>query len=298
MPNLAEVFKQQWNYNKIVFGRQERKPAEWMETYILGLLSEAGQLLDSMRWKRHRPQTLADFGPNVPEELADLTKYVFSMWLLMGFTPEQMLDTVYAKGELLRLMFTQDYDILLKTKVILFDLDDVLADLKGGLKPYLAERINGRPNTPPNIHLDIAEGYRYDDYRAVKQRFEEDGGYATLAPLVPIETLFRELRRTEFSIVVFTARPVVNLKRVQRDTFAWFQAQGSLPDVLRFGREERIGYALKLQEQGHQVLLIDDNPETCQRSELSGVPTYLIPADNLDSLQNLFNQVNLSFRKE
>src|SRR5687768_14853795 len=94
---VYEMWDKQRTYNRKVFAHQNRRSAEWMETYLLGLMSEVGELLTAMRWKKHRLNTVDEFGPGTLEELADITKYVISMWQLMGVNPEEMVDAVIEK---------------------------------------------------------------------------------------------------------------------------------------------------------------------------------------------------------
>lgn len=275
---LENVWVDQGIYNAAVRQRQERSDAEWMETYILGLMSELGQLLDSMRWKRHKLESIEQFSPNVPQELADITKYVFSMWQLMGFSAEQMLEEVDLKSRFLQQMFSQDFCYTLQKKAVIFDLDDVLADLQGGLQAYLQDRFSEhekRKLEETSIHLDVANGWNFDEYREAKNEFEICGGYRNLEPLYAIGWLFSSLRRMDISIIVWTARPVKTFRRIALDTFMWFEELGVQPDILRFGREERISYACELARQGIQIALVEDNAELARRAWQSAIPTIV-----------------------
>jgi len=281
---LEKVWEQQRKYNEGVFTRQQRSKPEWMTTYLLGLLSEGGQLLDSLNWKHHRLTDIAEFSANVPQELADLTKYVFSMWLLMGYTPEQMLKEVYEKGELLEFIYQQDFNKPLPHKVVIFDLDDTLADLRGSLTEFVRAKAGLTVIPDSSLHVDIDAGLPYDEYRILKTEFEQEGGYATLKPLLDVYCLFRELHYQGVGIVVYTARPDKLIKRVISDTYRWFKQLGAMPDVIKFGRDERLTYAMQLKRNGHKVVLVDDNPTTLKRAEIDGILTLSVskPLDAMD----------------
>ena len=275
--SLADVWQQQAQYNRDVRQIQDRSEAEWMETYILGMMSELGDLLKEMNWKRHRLRSSEDFGPNVPEELVDITKYVYSMWILMGYTPEEMLQRTYLKGTYLASLFRQNFFQEVKDKVVIFDLDDVLANLRKTLAGYFSDKfelpaistdsfING-----VEIHLDLEGGWKADEYRRVKNTFEKEGGYRTVEPLLPIKPMFDSLWGRGYSIAVYTARPVTAFKRIRWDTFLWFEDQGAQPDLLEFGSEDRIRTGCKLQSEGRFVVLVEDNPELARRAHNSGL---------------------------
>jgi NTP pyrophosphatase (non-canonical NTP hydrolase) len=275
MSDLSSVWVQQSLYNQRVKLRQERSEPEWMETYILGLISECGQLLEAMRWKKNRLESIEEFGPNVPEELADVTKFVFSMWILLGYTPEDMLEEVYAKGILLEQIFQQEFENKLQPKVVIFDLDNVLADLQSALAIYMNHCGFDMRSLQANIHLDLAVNQRFDEYRTLKNQFEKTGGYRILEPLYPLEFLFSSLRQAGYSLVVYTARPVEIFKRIRGDTLFWLQKHNALPDRLLFGREDRILFASRLLEQGHQVVLVEDDPGLIKRALLCHIPTIV-----------------------
>jgi NTP pyrophosphatase (non-canonical NTP hydrolase) len=271
MVTLPEIWEQQKQYNERIFQIQKRSSAEWMQTYLLGLVSESGELLEEMRWKNHRLETKEEFGPNVPEELVDLTKYIFSMWLLMGKTTEEMLDLTYAKGQYMEFLLTQEQAPLLPN-VVVFDIDDVLADTRSAILTSLAQRF--KPiNT--EIHIDLEHLLRFDAYREQKSIFEMQGGYAAIQPLYPIALLFNELRLQEYSIVCYTARPVQVFKRIRKDTFNWFKQFNVLPDKILFGREERITYCAQLKAQGKQVVLVEDDPTLARRAKLNEIKTVV-----------------------
>ncbi len=272
---LQIVWDQQTAYNAKVHKRQTRTSGEWMETYILGLMSECGQLLEAMRWKRNRVQFVEEFDPNAAEELADITKYVFSMWILLGYKPIGMLEKVYDKGLFLDSVYTQEFEAELGDKVVIFDLDNVLADTQTALANYFERVSFDMGKLQDDIHLDLALSQRFDEYRTVKNKFEISGGYSSLEPIYPTAELFAALREEGWSIVVYTARPVETFKRIRQDTFEWFLDQGIKPDVLLFGREERIIYAAKLRQQGKMVVLVEDDPGIIKRSSLMNIPTIV-----------------------
>lgn len=276
--SLTDVWYQQKQYNKRVKEKQQRSSAEWMQTYILGCLSELGQLLDAMRWKSHRLSTTAEFGPNVPEELADVTKYVFSMWILMGYTPEQALEFVAAKSDYLDHLFSQEFDTQLRERVVIFDIDNVLADLQSALTAFMRSKGLEPSGFQDSIHQDLSSSWSFDRYREAKSEFERNGGYAELTSLLPVADVFQALRESGCSIIAFTARPVREFSRIRRDTFDWFVRQGpcALPDQLLFGREERILTASALRKAGHTVILVDDDPAAIKRAQNSGIP-YICP---------------------
>lgn len=288
--NLGDMLNQVWNqqlrYNLRVKDRQQRSEAEWAQTYLLGLVSEMGEMLTAMRWKHHRLETLGDFGPNVREELVDLTKYVLSLWQLLGYDPSYMLNAVYEKGLYLEKMFQQDFEPMLLERVVILDIDNVLADLDAALVPFMREHLGDCEGTvvDPDLHLDTMYGWQFEQYREAKNLFEAKGGYRTLEPIYNLQELFVALNDIGFSIATYTARPVTVFRKIRLDTFQWFLDHGVMPDVLKFGREERIAYASQLQATGRTVVLVDDNEGTVKRASRSGIPCVQVNGQTMSYL--------------
>lgn len=276
---LLQLWEQQTVYNQRVAEIQQRSSADWMQTYILGLMSECGQLLDAMRWKQHRLETKEEFGPNVGEELADITKYVLSMWILMGNTPEEMLDLCWRKGDYMNYLFTQEV-IPLADKVIVFDIDDVLTETRQTLVTYLQEHITASTGTINDLHLDVEYLLRYDVYRTRKTLFEKEGGYLTIPEVYPTRKLFSALQDLGYSVVCYTARPVEIFKQIRRDTFEWFSQREALPSKILFGRETRITYCTKLLAEGRKVILVEDEPTLVRRAVNSKIPVICPKKDH------------------
>ena len=121
---LSEEWEKQAEYNFTVQSRQSRTEAEWMQVFILGITSELGELLEEMAWKLHRPRGSSIFGPNVMFELADITKYVISMWQVAGADANTMLDFLGQKNEILRHRWQQEFTDPVENKtILLLDLD-------------------------------------------------------------------------------------------------------------------------------------------------------------------------------
>jgi NTP pyrophosphatase (non-canonical NTP hydrolase) len=282
---LDEIWYQQIEYNRKVFEKQSRTSAEWMQTYLLGLISECGELLQEMNWKQHRLDYAEEFGPNVPEELADITKYVFSMWQIMGIRPDQMLQFLWDKGVMLEQKFQQEHRPRVQGKdVMLLDLDGVIADFRLGfenwimrseryameLSPILEERM-------ATLHMDINKGWSYPLYSQAKLQFEQGGGYAELPCIQTVVDAVKILQSKGFYLIIWTARPGRELERVWKDTWNWLQRFELQPDEFHFGGDERVADAIRLRREHNRVIALEDNPGLIQRYLTNDIPVFCIP---------------------
>lgn len=281
---LESLWEQQAQYNQKVKEIQQRSQVEWTETYLLGLVSEIGELLQECNWKKHRLHSSEEFGPNVPEELADLTKFIFSLWNNLGYGPDEMLQSCWQKGIALEQKFQQEHRPRLANKrVLLLDLDGCIADFRTGFERWVERHPQFRESLPSmrreegfTLHMDIDSNWPFSEYTKAKLEFEKGGGYATLPAYDELLKSIYHLQRMGWYVIVWTARPGKQLKRVWRDTWEWLLKSGLQPDEFHFGGDERISDAVRLVGAGNHVLAIEDNPDLASRYVSNRIPVILV----------------------
>lgn len=278
---LYDVWIQQELYNREIFRRQQRTSAEWMINYILGAHSELSELLDETSWKTHRVHSVTEFGPNVIEELTDITKYVFSMWQMIGATPQDMIYYTYQKGRILEQLLRQEgMNPPVGEKIVMLDLDGTVADFRQGFLDWLSQspwkdslRI---AKDQVGLHLDLNNQWDFREYEEAKLDFEANDGYSLLPVVKRIRSLIRILRLLNWKIIVYTARPYHKFKRIWGDTWTWLENNGVIVDELYFGYESRIAKARDLAAH-NTVVAIEDDPTLIARYDMSGIHVFVSP---------------------
>src|SRR3990172_5158609 len=78
---LQNIWDDQMKYNDRVKSRYPQDTTvDWLNRYIAGAHEEASEIQKEMVWKRHRAHGPEGYSSNIREEVADLTKFVLSMW--------------------------------------------------------------------------------------------------------------------------------------------------------------------------------------------------------------------------
>lgn len=276
---IHDLWIQQQNYNQDIGSLQPRTSAEWMQNYILGVVSELGELLEEVKWKHHRVSRASEFSHNTVEQLADITKYVISMWQVVGITPDQMIGYTYEKGKILEQLLKQETQPELSGRnIIMLDLDGCLADFRSGFLQWL-ELSPWKHRLKPTdiaerIHMDIDHGWDYGDYHAAKLQFEKDGGYYHLPAMSLMIESIKYMREQGWYIIVYTARPYTVYKRIWGDTWRWLENHTCSVDELHFGHEARVVRAIDLAK-SNKVISIEDDPTLIVRYISSGIPVYV-----------------------
>ena len=238
------------------------------------------EVLKQLQWKKHREKlhlrpALRD---NVAFELADVTKYLFSLWQYLGFDLDEMLEAVQAKSEVVWGRYLQEHRTLEeKQPVLLVDLDGTVADFQQGMLKYLSD--SGLP-LPPEIVADTLSverlaGIGYPQYWDLKRSFEESGGYGTLPHYPDAVQFIQEKAEQGWAIIVATARPS-HIARSWRDSYLWLRKLGIDPTRLEMLEADRCLLAQYYLQRGHPVVALEDDPSHAQR--LAGVCPVLLRA--------------------
>lgn len=274
MTMFHEVFKRQKQYNEEIRSFEEWTKDEWTEKYLLGLVSEIDDILDSIKWKRHRQNGGYVARANVGYDLADLTKYVLSLWELWGFDADAVIHFVNDKSAVLEELYRQEFMAIPNDRLIVItDIDGTLGDWRRtfidwalATKSVSMERID----EATSLQLDSDLALRYPDYYKLKEDFESSGNYRNII-LYPDTTPFLEWLKQEFDafIIAHTARPWQRYYRIWGDTWGWITDNKFPIDQLRIGSDSRVLLATQLG--GDNVLMLEDDPGLMLRAAHSGI---------------------------
>ncbi len=275
MTDFYDVFQQQIEYNNKIRAADTQTIEQWTEVYLLGLISEIDDILDVIRWKRHRKSSSSDPDMiNLGYDLADLTKYILSLWELWGFTPGDAIDFIRQKSDILDELHRQEFEQIPTDRLIVItDIDGTLGDWRKTFMEWVfhAHGIHaGKKDAATSMQIDSELAMRYEDYYRLKESFESTGQYQHIFLYPDVHEFLHWLQDTfNAYIIAHTARPWKQYYRIWGDTWEWI-AQNSLPiDQLRIGSDSRILLASKLG--GDNVLMLEDDPGLMLRAAHSRI---------------------------
>jgi len=186
----------------------------------LGLYEEAAELAGAaVRFKANILQEPGVDVSNVAEEAVDVMKYVIALAQLHGATANDLYEAFCrkthvvadrAKGE--QLVLSHD------TKLVVVDLDGCVADLS-----ILNNGIR---------HLPLAQ------QEDIKSTFRRGGGFAELPLIDGAKAGMFSLHNMGYKIVIITARPHRQHKRLYGDTLGWLKKHEIAYDLILFRRDK------------------------------------------------------------
>lgn len=280
---MDDAFKNLWAkqiaYNNQIKAAQNAfDPEFWTEQYLLGITSEMDEVLREINWKKHRKLTAKTVDKvNLGYELADLTKYLLSLWQVWGFTLEDMVQFSREKSAMLEQQCEQEKaEIPLDALIVLLDLDGTTCDWRSTfiswVNQFAVEPLTHDPVS--SLLMDTDLSMRYADYFALKEEFEATGGYREMQPYPDTIQTIQELRGLYNAyIIVSTARPAKVYHRIWWDTWSWLKMHRLPVNQLLIGAEPRILLADKLNN-GRRVIMFEDDPGLILRAANSGIQVF------------------------
>jgi len=266
---LKLMLEQQSKYNNVIRAANPLSKEEWTSTYLLGLISEIDDVLDAIHWKRHRKQDIKFIETNIGHQLADLTKYVLSLWEIWGFSAEQIQIYVDRKSKFLEHMLTQENILLTNEQILIVDLDGILVNLHDTIIEWADQDTSDIPQS--TLLMDQVLSMRYPDYAVMKRGLEEAGMYVFAQEYKDATQYVKKLQSIGFKVIFVTARPFPEIQSVWFDTYSWLSLHGLNPEYLLFVKDKRILLADELAV-NNKVIILDDDPVWIMRAATSGIP--------------------------
>lgn len=278
---LQQLWERQREYNRQIKAMDGDLHADyWTQIYLLGLVSEIDEVLRDINWKRHRKSLRKLDRENLGYELADLMKYMVSLWEVWGFSHGDMLRFCHAKSEILEELLRQEHRRIPRNQAVLItDIDGTLGDWRASFIEWLETMAGVKSpgeDLATSIFIDADLSMRYPEYYELKNRFESEGGYEDIIPYPDAFDTILELKDLyEFYVIAITARPVDKYQRIWLDTWNWLTRYDLEVDELVIGNSVRVLIADLISRKQSPVIMFEDNPDLAVRAANTGVKVFL-----------------------
>lgn len=246
-------------------------------------VSELARLMPS--YKRHLLADGAADRQEVAEEVTDCLKVLMTIAQLNDLSVADIVDAFHRKTRVVKSKAEGERMRLQRdTRLICVDMDDVISDLT----KWIATLAEARGAAPAGKHTwDMLEAHKDDFYRS--------GRFREMPPVEGAPEGMRALKGMGYKLVIVTARPQWQYRRLYADTLEWLDQYGVPHDHVLFNKdkveavhqhlapawplafiEDHSRNAASLVEAGIEVLLLDKphNQDALANSKLRRVASW------------------------
>jgi NTP pyrophosphatase (non-canonical NTP hydrolase) len=231
--------------------------AETAKILALGLYEEAAELARVVtHYKAHVLHVGEIDKNNVADEAADVLKYLISIAQLCGIGPREMHEAFNRKTNVVHdRAVGERLELSSNTDVVLVDLDGCIADLS---------------------ELDrLLEGQRTSVKEALKDEFRRAGGFRELPLIDGARMGMKQLHNWGYKIVIITARPHRQHKRLHADTIEWLRINQINYDLILFKRDKAEAICDYIHP-AQPICFIEDKAKHALEIVDTEVPVYLL----------------------
>ena len=119
MDKLKEIFKIQKKFTEHYFRQKfdlsldeiknsKELKIKWNKEYILSLIVEATEILNEIDWKMHRTKHVDSDDEKILEESIDMLKYLLGLFIINGFTVDDVYGMFMKKSEIVEKRFKKE----------------------------------------------------------------------------------------------------------------------------------------------------------------------------------------------
>jgi len=229
--DLHELWQQQFEQQLSFYNLSSLTTKEQsiiVKELLVGLYEEVGELSRAADQDRYhllkRPELVKS---NIIEEGVDVFKMLMSVLQVFGITPDEFIDTFTSKTAIVQQKWqAQHIQLEKETKVFATDLDGCVVDMDEFMS-YL------KGIEEPGDQRKTVEALE-----AVKERFYVNGGFLTLPPIDGAVEGLAAIRDMGYKIIIVTARPHWQYRRLHGDTAKWLEKHGVAYDHIIFNKDK------------------------------------------------------------
>jgi len=159
-------------------------------------------------------------------ECVDVYKHLLALMICLGIEPEEFAEAFYAKSDLVDVRWLSD--ITSPHKIIVLDMDDVVADYATGFAAYEAQWLQARRIDNPT----------HKDHEDAKHDFRMVGGYGLLPTIDGAVNGIQHLRELGYQVGILTARPAHLINTIYTDTLTWLKQHNIVVDFILWERDK------------------------------------------------------------
>ena len=273
--NIANALMRQKEFSDLFFAEKDlsdREKEEITKTFILSMHAELSDLVSAVNYKDHRADCHPVNSDKILYKSVDIFRYLLAVLNLWSIDPDEFISACEDKDLFLHARHQLSRSTDENMPVVVFDVDDVIAEFRTDFNEWLNKEYNVKTNPDSEEYYNtvglVKEGLEPE---GVFREFISRGGFRDIALDPKIVSLMQKLKNNGYWIHLLTARPGDN-SRVMYDTYRWL-ADNNIPhDAVDFSGEKFRWVAdQKFFNESRLICAIDDSSKHCAEYAKHGV---------------------------
>jgi len=261
-----------------------------LKDYILNIIREATEALDTRKFKMHRIENKEEIVSNTIEELIDCQKYLWGAFQLLGVDWDHFVSEYWRKTRVVEQRYFQEHllkSITIDKKVVALDLDGVLCEYP---KPWI-DYVNKELNTNYLTLNDLKANVDLLTYSKLKSKYRQSGLKAKINKIYYASEFTQMLRNADYWIVIITSRPYKKYYRLYPDTLEWLSNNDITYDALYFEDQKNLRI---IEDVPNLNFMVEDNKQYANDVAKLGYKVYYLGEDITDLHENVLKVNNLA----
>jgi hypothetical protein len=211
---------------------------QMMKTFVVSLHGEVSDLGSAINYKDHRLTEKPVNHEAILFKTVDAYRYLLAILNLWEISGEEFTRALTQKDDFLHYRHTLENNKWEGQDVVLFDMDDVLAEFRSAFCEFatIHTGIVIDPNTPEYYNTTAFRENNIDSEEVFRE-FVRSRLFASLKPNKSFVDVFNDLKSKGFWMQILTARPADSLF-CYYDTFDWLARHGIEADSVAFSAEK------------------------------------------------------------
>lgn len=239
--NLHESLRRQRQFSDLFFDADKMtlsQRRETLKTFVLSMHADATGICEAVDYRDHRMLSRPIDVQKVLYKSVDAYRYILAILNLFGIGPDTFSMALAQKDEYLHYRHNLSQKKWSGQPVVLFDMDDVLAEFRKSFCAWATEKCGSFIDPESDEYYNVREFKRLNvNGETYFRDFISGHGFLSLERNENYYSLLKHLQGQGYWIQILTARPATNLTCFY-DTYSWLSRNGIEADGVAFAPEK------------------------------------------------------------
>jgi uncharacterized HAD superfamily protein len=226
------------------------------------MIDEIMELIRETNWKGHRKDKVHTIDSNILEESIDIFKYWLSIMVLMEYSPEDFIEEYQRKSSVVEQRYKQEKQLNFESnKIVGVDIDGVLADYPDCFINYVNDKVGTNFKAEDLDQYNLYEAITdipTEVMKELKHDFRKSGQLKKVGVLPGAKEFLQSLRNKSYKIVLLSARPYKEYRRIFADTKEWLDKNGLIYDAILWD-EDKLNRLIREFGENNVSFFVEDN---------------------------------------